>query len=209
MSNWWNNLNLTPQERKFVIGVVIAFAIVLNFLFIWPQFKEWTPLQEDLQKKRETLAEYEAKVAEMPKILARLSVLETNSAPVMVSGDAAAHYSRTVQTLAQQTRFTYDRMNTPTVNLNSTNKYFQELTMRVTFTGTEEKDLVNFLYRLSDGNSSIRVREFSIKPDQSKMLLLGYLTLVANYEVESATSRAPGMTAPAKAKSTNLTAKTP
>lgn len=208
MSNWWNNLNLTPQERKFVIGVVIAFAIVLNFLFIWPQFKEWTPLQTDLQEKRKTLAEYEAKIAELPQILARLSKLETNSAPVMVSGDAAAHYSRTVQTLAQQTRFSYDRMNPPSVNQSSTNKYFQELSMRVTFTGTEEKDLINFLYRLSDGNSSIRVREFSIKPDQSKMLLLGYLTLVANYEVEKTAGSAPKAAAP-KAKSTNLTVKTP
>ena len=93
--------------------------------------------------------------------------------------------------------------------MSSTNKYFQELTMRVTFTGTEEKDLINFLYRLSDGNSSIRVREFSIKPDQSKMLLLGYLTLVANYEVEKSAASTPGAVAPTKAKSTNLTAKTP
>ena len=67
MSNWWQNLNLTPQERKFVIGVVLVFAIVLNFLFIWPQFSKWTPVQAELETKRTMLAEYEAKIAERKK----------------------------------------------------------------------------------------------------------------------------------------------
>jgi len=203
MSNWWQNLNLTPQERKFVIGVVLVFAIVLNFLFIWPQFKKWTPVQAELETKRTMLAEYEAKIAELPKLLAKLSSLETNSAPLMVSGDAKSHFSRTVESLARQYRFIYADLSTPSVNQNSTNKYFQELSMRVTFNGTEEKDLVNFLFKLSDGNSSIRVRDFIIRPNQPPMLLQGYLTLVASYEVEKPASRT---TAP---KTTPLTAKTP
>lgn len=205
MSNWWKNLNLSSQERKFVIGVVIAFAAVLNMLFIWPQFKEWGPVHEELREKRDTLASYEAKIGELPKIKAKLASLETNSAPVLVSGNASAHFSRTVQSLASQVGFPYNSISPPTVNLNSTNKYFQELSTRVNFTSAEEKDLVNFVYQLSDGNSSIRVREFTIDPDQSKAFLRGYITLVANYEVENATGRAA---APAAPKS-NLTAKTP
>lgn len=203
MSNWWQNLNLTPQERKFVIGVVIVFAVVLNLLFIWPQFKRWTPVEEERTALLEKLATYEAKIAELPKIQARLNVLETNSAPVMVSGDAAAHYYRTVQNLAGQIGLSYNNITSPTVNQNSTNKYFQELSLKVSFLSAAEKDVVNFLYRLSDGNSAIRVREFSLAPDQTKMLLRGSLTLVANYEVEKPASRtaAPNLMP--------LTAKTP
>ncbi len=206
MSNWWQNLNMSPQERKFVIVVVIIFAFVLNFLFIWPQFKQWTPVQTELEAKQKLLAEYEAKIAEMPELKKVLGNLEsTNSAPILVSGDAKTHFFRTVENLARQNRFLYDSMSPPSPNLNSTNKYFQELTMRVNFSGTKESDLVNFLYKLSDGNSSIRVRDFSIKPNNPPMLLQGFITLVANYEVEKPVSSP----APAATKTTNLTAKTP
>lgn len=206
MSNWWQNLNLSPQERKFVIVVVIIFAFVLNFLFIWPQFSRWTPVQAEIKEKRDLLSEYEAKIAEMPKLKKMLGNLEsTNSAPILVSGDAKTHFFRTVENLARQNRFLYDNMSPPSPNLNSTNKYFQELTMRVNFSGTKESDLVNFLYKLSDGNSSIRVRDFSIKPNNPPMLLQGFITLVANYEVEKPIASP----APAATKTTNLTAKTP
>ena len=204
MNTWWQNLNLTPQERKFVIGVIIVFAVVLNLLFIWPQFKRWSPVEAERKEKQDLLTTYETKIAEMPTIQARLSTLETNSAPVMVSGDAAAHYHRTVLNLAGQVGLAHNGVVPPTVNNNSTNRYFQELSLKVNFTGAEEKDVVNFLYRLSDGNSTIRVREFSLSPDQTRMLLKGYLTLVANYEIEKPAAR----NAPAK-NSTNLTAKTP
>jgi len=204
MNNWWQNLNLSPQERKFVIVVVVIFAFVLNFLFIWPQFKQWTPVQTELEAKQKLLAEYEAKIAEMPELKKVLGNLEsTNSAPILVSGDAKTHFFRTVENLARQNRFLYDSMSSPLPNLNSTNRYFQELTMRVNFGGTQESDLVNFLYKLSDGNSSIRVRDFSIKPNNPPMLLQGFITLVANYEVEKPVAST------AATKSTNLTAKTP
>jgi len=208
MSNWWQNLNMSPQERKFVIVVVVLFAIVLNFLFIWPQFGKWTPVQAEITAKKALLAEYEAKIDEMPKLKKAMSSLEsTNSAPLLVAGDAKTHFSRTVENLARQNRFLYDSLSSPTQNLNSTNKYFQELTMRVNFSGTQESDLVNFLYKLSDGNSSIRVREFSIKPNNPPMLLQGFITLVANYEVEKPSERP--VPSPAATKTTNLTAKTP
>ncbi|HEY1171548.1 MAG TPA: type II secretion system protein GspM [Verrucomicrobiae bacterium] len=207
MSNWWQNLNLTPQERKFVIGVVIVFALVLNFLFIFPQFKNWGPVNQERAEKLKTLADYEKTIAELPKIQARLAELEsTNSAPVVAASDASAHYSRAVNTLAAQTGLSYNNISPPTVNLNTTNKYFQELSLKITLVGAEEKAVVNFLYRLSDGNSSVRVREFSLAPDSTKMLLRGYLTLVANYEVEKKERTASG---PLANKSTNLTDKTP
>lgn len=207
MSNWWQNLKLSPQERMFVIGVVIVFALVLNLLLIFPQFKKMSPVNREREEKLTTLADYEKTIAELPKIQARLAELEsTNSAPVVVASDAASHYYRTVQSLAGQMGLSYNQISTPTVNLNSTNKYFQELSLKITLVGAEEKSVVNFLYRLSDGNSSIRVREFSLAPDNTKMLLRGQLTLVANYEVEKKERTSSG---PLANKSTNLTDKTP
>ncbi len=202
MNNWWQNLNLTSQERKFVIGVAIVFALVLNFLFIWPQFGKWSPVLVERADKQAMLDKYQKTIEQMPKLREQLNNLETNSAAVIVSSDAKTHFRRTVENLAQQHRFYWDSMSQPNVNLNSTNKYFQEITMRVNFKDTEEKNLVNFMYKLSDGNSSIRVRDFDLKPNNPPMLLQGYLTLVANYEMETPT-RSAGST------STPLNAKTP
>jgi hypothetical protein len=112
-----------------------------------------------------------------------------------------------VQNLAGQIGLSYNNISSPSVNQNSTNKYFQELSLKVSLVGAAEKDVVNFLYRLSDGNSAIRVRDFSLGPDPTKMLLNGSLTLVANYEVEKPSVRPAASRA--ETKSTNLTAKTP
>lgn len=184
MSAWWNSLNLSAQERKFMIFVGIAFVLVLNFLFIWPQFSRWSEVNNDLEAKAKLKAEYQAKIDELPKLKGKLSSLETNSTSLMITSDPGTHFQRTVQALAQQKRFFADSWGTPSVNRNSTNKFFEEHTMTLRFSNTGEKELVDFMYGLSEGNSSVRVRDFSVRPDSTKTKLQGQLVLVASYQVE-------------------------
>jgi len=206
MNNWWKNLNLTSQERKFLIAVAIAFVLVLNFLFIWPQFGRGKEINADLEQKTKLKSEYEAQIASLPKLKAKLSNLETNSTSLTVTADPGTHFQRTVQALAQRNRFFADSWGTPTVNRNSTNKFFEEHTMTLRFSNTGEKELIDFMYGLSDGNSSVRVRDFSVRPDGSKTKLQGQLVLVANYQVDKPARPAA---APAAPKSSTPTAKTP
>lgn len=207
MSNWWKNLNLTRQERTFIIVVGVAFVLVLNFLLIWPQFSKGKVVATDLEEKAKLLGEYQAQIAQLPKLRDKLSSLETNSTSLtLVTSDAGTHFQRTVQSLAQQKRFYVDAWYPPTVNRNSTNKFFEEHTMTVRFSNTGEKELIDFMYGLSDGNSSVRVRDFSVRPDGSKTKLQGQLVLVANYQVDKPARPAA---APAAPKSSTPTAKTP
>ncbi len=95
------------------------------------------------------------------------------------------------------------------MNRNSTNKFFEEHTMTLRFSNTGEKELIDFMYGLSEGNSSVRVRDFSVRPDQSKMKLQGQLVLVASYQVDKPAGRTAARPAPASTKSPNPTTKTP
>lgn len=184
MSAWWNSLNLSAQERKFLIFVAITIVLVLNFLLIWPQFGRWSEVNNDLEAKAKLKEEYNAKIAEMPKLKEKLSSLETNSTSLMITSDPGTHFQRTVQTLARQKGFFADSWGTPSVNRSSTNKFFEEHTMMLRFSNTGEKELIDFMYGLSEGNSSVRVRDFAVRPDGTKTKLAGSLTLVASYQVE-------------------------
>jgi hypothetical protein len=211
MNAWWKNLNLTAQERKFVVVVGVAFVLVLNGLFIWPQFGKWKGVKEELGDKGKLLSEYQAQIDGLPKLKAKLAGLETNSTSLTVTADPGTHFQRTVQSLAQQKRFFADSWGTPTVNRNSTNKFFEEHSMTLRFSNTGEKELIDFMYGLSEGNSSVRVRDFSVRPDGSKTKLQGQLVLVASYQVDKTAVRTAARPAPtpASTKSPNPTTKTP
>ena len=67
---------------------------------------------------------------------------------------------------------------------------------------TSEAQLVDFLYKLGDGNSLIRVRALSLRPDPPRQNLGGNITLIASYQkkpsVRPASAPAPA-TAPVPA----------
>jgi hypothetical protein len=49
MNNFLNQLNLTPQERRIVVGIIfLVVIVVLNLLFVWPHFGEWGSINKQL-----------------------------------------------------------------------------------------------------------------------------------------------------------------
>ena len=53
-----------------------------------------------------------------------------------------------------------------------------------------EKPLVDFLYNLGSGNSLIRVRGLSLRPDPPRQLLAANITLIASYQKKPVARRA-------------------
>lgn len=203
MNNWWKNLNLTQQERRFIVIVGVVFFLVLNWLLVWPRFKEWSTVRADLDAAKKKLAEHQSVIAGMPKLNLRLSLLETNSPAMIAQADQATHFVRTLQAQAIQSRVNVEFWSTPTITRNSTNKFFEEHSLTLRFNNTGESNLVNFLYSLGEGNSSVRVRDLTLKPDSSKTALQGQLVLVASYQTDKSGGRR------ADAKASNSTSKTP
>jgi hypothetical protein len=50
---------------------------------------------------------------------------------------------------------------------------------------------VDFLYKLGDGNSLIRVRSLSLRPDAPRQNLGGNITLIASYQKKPSARSAP------------------
>ena len=53
MNNFLDQLNLTPQERRIVVAIGMVVIVVLNFLFVWPHFGEWSSINKQLEDMRE------------------------------------------------------------------------------------------------------------------------------------------------------------
>ena len=73
-----------------------------------------------------------------------------------------------------------------------------------------EAQLVDFLYNLGSGNSLIRVRDLTLRPDPPRQQLSGTVKLVASYQKNPPKKAAPAASpAPANAKMVTSTAKRP
>src|ERR1700677_3173519 len=56
VNNFLNQLNLTPQERRIVVIVFLVVIVVLNLLFVWPHFGEWSSINKQLEDMRGKIA---------------------------------------------------------------------------------------------------------------------------------------------------------
>ena len=54
--------HLRPLERRLAVGVVVVLILVLNFVFIWPHFSDWSQFQNRLKNARATLVSYQATI---------------------------------------------------------------------------------------------------------------------------------------------------
>jgi len=61
-----------------------------------------------------------------------------------------------------------------------------------------EPQLVDFLYKLGNGSSLIRVRDLSLQPDPPRQKLAADIQLVASYQKNPTASAAKTVTAKAK-----------
>lgn len=182
---------LTSLERRFVIGALVVFIIVLNVLFIWPRFKDWNASKVRLAKAGKTLAMFQGEISQKPKYDAMVKELEGESAPVPPE-DQGIDFLQTIQSQAAQSRVSIQNYGRQT---ESTNQIFVEKAQSITVQATEQP-LVDFLYNLGSGTSLIRVRGLSLRPDAPRQQLSGNITLVASYQKKPVTrSAAPANTA--------------
>ena len=194
MSSFFDRLNLGPQERRIVVVAVGVLFVMLNAWFVWPHFKDWGLVQDELRKAERTLRDYQAEVGKLPDYEKKKKDLEGADSSVGAS-DQALQLQRIVQ----------GQVSTSGVNVNNwsssdrrqaSNKpsqYFEEQTLKITINNTGDEQLLNFLVALGADNSMIRVRDMDLKPDPSQMKLMGSITLVASYQVNPAAK--PGKSA--------------
>lgn len=210
MTGYLERLGLTPQERRLVVAVAIALFGVLYFWLVWPRFGDWNKFGSDIDKSRALIAKYKSEIDRTAEYESKLKKLEGEGAAV-IPEEQANELQRTIQTQASSSQvFTtgITPVGTGSVKATAASQFFEEQAMLVRF-ATGDSELINFLVALGSGNSLIRVRDLSMKPDASQTKLQGQCTVVASYQkkVETKSALRPAAklppSSPAKSTPTN------
>jgi hypothetical protein len=183
-SNFLNQLNLTPQERRIVVVIFLVFIVVLNFLFVWPHFGEWGSINKQLEEMRRNMATYNRVIAQdlnptngYKVLVNKLSRLEGGSVmehPV----DPQIQLANTIRAQERKTGAYVKDFGQASVK---TNEFFEEISTAINVE-SEEPQLVNFLYNMGLDPAMIRVARLDLKPaDNMRYKLTSGITLTANY----------------------------
>jgi hypothetical protein len=195
VNNFLDQLNLTPAERRIVVGIVLVVIVVLNLLFVWPHFGEWSKIRSDLQRMRGNIESYNREILldtnptnGLQKQLAKL--VHQEGTGVL---DNQIQLQKTIATQARRTGVDVSSYN-PGGQRPQTNEFFEEESIKITV-DSQEPQLVNFLYNIGGDPAMIRVSELDLSPaDQNRYRLRGQITLTANY------TKKPQAAAPPAAK---------
>lgn len=193
--NFFDKINLKPMERRLIIAIALIVFVLFNVWWVWPHFKDWNVAQGKITETRAKLERYQKETAELPAIEKRLKSIEGDELAGVMPADQSVHFRRTIEQMAMQNRVFVSSWGniTPTRGgVLGTNQFFEELNLPIQATAVE-KDLVTFIYKLSSGGSSIRVRDLTLNPGQG-LNVASSMTLVASYQKspgKSATASTP------------------
>ncbi len=184
---------LRPLERRLVVGVAVVVVIVLNWVFIWPHFDDWSNYQNRLRNASATLQTYQKAAAQIPNYKQQLTKYESEG-EVVPPGDQSITLMRTIQAQAAASGFSIQNFSR---SIMSTNQFFVEQVQNINVVAPEDQ-LVDFLYKLGSGTSMIRVRDLTLQPDPPHQRLSADIQLVASYQKNSTAAAANTATAKAK-----------
>ena len=194
MTSYLDKLNLRPSEKRLVVVVVLVVFVVLNLWFVIPRFGDWNRTKKRMQQARQKMASYQAEISQMKNYQRQVQTMESEGASVP-AGDQAVQFARAIQ--MQQAASGVSIVGT-SKQTTRTNQFFLELNQTVSVV-SQEPQLVDFLYNLGAGNSLIRVRDLTVKPDQTRMQLSSNVKLVASFQKSAPRVSTPAPNPPAKA----------
>jgi hypothetical protein len=168
---------LRPSEKRLVVGVAIVFFIVINFWFVIPHFSDWNALQARIWAANQKLDDYNKEIQQIPKYETIVRKLEREGASVPAE-EQIPQFARAVN--QQQARSGVNIIQTAKP-VTGTNQFFVNVNQSLVVQSSEQA-LVDFLYNLGSGESLIRVRDLSVRPDPPRQTLSSNIKLVASYQ---------------------------
>ena len=205
MTSYLDRLNLRPFEKRLVVGVGAVLFVVLNAWFVVPHFSDLSQARERRVQTLEKLKTWQIEMDQKAKYEAGINRFRQEGLEVPPE-DQQNQFAHAIQD--QQARSGVGLQQFGRVTTQS-NQFFLELTQPISVQSGEEQ-LVDFLYRLGSGNSLIRVRDLSLKPDPPRQQLSGTVKLVASYQKNPPKKAAPAANPPpATAKMATSSVKKP
>jgi type II secretory pathway component PulM len=189
-----DQLNLTPQERRIVVGLAVLVFVVLNLLLVWPHFKDLAQVRQHLDDTRRTMANERSLILKdidpSPNGYQKhLNELQRQQGGGII-GTHQIQLQKTVSDQAIKTGVTVGEIKPVTVADTQSNAFYEEQSVKISFE-TMEPNLVNFLVTVGN-DPVIRVRELSLRTvDANRYRLKGDAILSANYAKETPKPAAP------------------
>jgi Tfp pilus assembly protein PilO len=184
---------LRPLERRLAVAVMVVLFLVLNYVFVWPHFSDWSRLQYRIQDARRKLALYQATIAESAKYDALVKKMEGEGA-VVLPEDQAINFLRAIQSQSVRSGVGIVSMSRQVTH---TNEFFVELAQNINVVANDQQ-LVDFLYKLGSDASMIRVSDLELQPDPSHQHLDASIRLIASYQKGTAKGSLKNATAKLK-----------
>ena len=167
---------------KLLLAALLVLFVVLNAMFVWPQFKDWNRVQGEIKRAKDTLAGFQKEVDGLPALQNKEESLKGTGGAQLASAEMALALMRVVEPKARAAGVNVMSYNPGTGFGVSTNSYFEEQSLRISFQNTGDAELLKFMVSLGENNSTIRIRDLTVKPDPTQMKLMGELTMVASYQ---------------------------
>jgi type II secretory pathway component PulM len=178
---------LRPMERRLVVAAAVVVFLVLNAVFIWPHYSDWSSLRGRLDDAQRKLKLYQTAVDQTAAYEAQVKKFASQGESVAAE-DQAINFTRTIQ--SQSIASGVQLQNTSRQITRTNDAFFVEQVQNISVLATEEQ-LVNFLYNLGSGASMIRVRDLELQPDAPRQRLSASIKLVASYQKNSPSAKAP------------------
>ena len=203
MSSYLDRLNLRPFEKRLVVGVGAVLFVVLNVWFVVPHFSDLSQAQDRRVQALEKLKTWQIEMDQKVKYEAGINKFRQEGLEVPPE-DQQNQFARAIQDQQVRSGVGIQQFGRVTTQ---TNQFFLELTQPISVQSGEAQ-LVDFLFNLGSGNSLIRVRDLTLRPDPPRQQLSGTVKLVASYQKNPPKKGAPAASpAPANTKSVTTTAK--
>ncbi|MDB4459272.1 hypothetical protein N9059_01740 [bacterium] len=181
MNSLFDSLKLSAGERRLIMFMSVVVFVILNVWFVWPHRNRYQDLLQGIDSSKQRLAQYEDASMRLPGLETDLEVLESQGAVVLTS-DQGIHFLRSIQSQVATTGIKINRWEEIKNSRGGTNDFFIEKTMPLSYSNTDDENLLKFLESLGGDASLIRVLDLTIKPAVNRQTLAGRVTLVASYQ---------------------------
>ena len=171
MSSYLDSLNLRPSEKRLVLFVV------LNAWFVVPHFSDLSQARARRAQAHAKLNKWKTEIdqSDRYKIAIKNFINQGQEVP---PEEQQSQFAHTIQNQQAQSGVGIQRFGRVTTQ---TNQFFLEVNQDLSVLSGEAQ-LVDFLYSLGSGNSLIRVRDLTLRPDAPRYQLSGNIKLVASFQ---------------------------
>ncbi len=201
MLKLFDRLNLTPSERRLVVGVMVVAFLVVNYWVVWPRFNDFKTVSDDIATMERRKGIFEQEIARRPTYQLLLQKLKAEGS-VLPVGEERIAFRSDMERLARDVGLMVPRWGEvlPERGGQNTNAFFEAIGITLQGAGGTEQQFVDFLHRVGSSNSTIRVKELTLTPgnfdsrSRGRTNLIGNMKLVASVQKPSTNTPAAGAT---------------